>query len=92
MSKRGQWRPSNWKNQNPYKDHWGNEMTLREDYETNQHYAFEQGADAMLETLKKVGVYDNKDALFVGNNKKEGLQIKHSPRGWLVFIPDNGES
>ena len=40
------WRPPSWKN--PHKDYWGKEMTLKEDYETNQHFSYEAGADAML--------------------------------------------
>ena len=46
------WRPEGWKN--PHVDHWGKEMTLKEDYETNQHFSFEAGADAMLGAIIKL--------------------------------------
>ena len=44
------WRPKRgWGN--PHTDHWGKDMNLRENCETNQHFAYEAGADAMLESF-----------------------------------------
>lgn len=80
------WRPSNWKN--PHKDYWGKEMTLKEDYETNQHFSYEAGADAMLEALKKDAAYMNGDTIIPAQGKCPEIHCPGGMVGWLVFIPD----
>ena len=76
------YRPEGW--ENPYKDWFGmKETTLREEAETLEHFAYEAGADAMLEALRKRGT------------KLDGRPLA-IPRGNIgdivVFIPDEEEN
>ena len=80
------YRPPEWKN--PYIDHWGKEMTLAEDYETNQHYSFEAGADAILMALEEHSFYivGYKAIPFI--SKKALEKVIGYKEGRLVFIEE----
>lgn len=68
------WRPKDWKIQRTNPPH----------YEDKFEYmaGYEDGADAMLEALKRGGLYRKPWY-------DEALGVKHNERGWLVFIPDD---
>ena len=89
------YRPKDWKN--PYEPD-GCEVSSNQMIDAGEieHNAFEAGADAMLEALKKQGVtdefYRNEDGE-VCNRSGMHLYVLANPtaRGTVVFIPDNGE-
>lgn len=79
-------RPEGW--QNPHRDRWkelDHVMTLEEDYETNQHFSFEAGADAMLEALREKG---NADLLRFIYAVVKVRPIETIGKGKFIFIPD----
>ena len=72
------WRPNGWKN--PHKDYFGKrEMSIQQDYETSQHYAFEAGADAMLKKIRELNTSTVPSSEFRDGKFRTGK--------W-VFIPD----
>ena len=100
------WRPDGWKNPNGIelvRGHFSDGREYVHDPEP-EHDAYEAGADAMLEALKKTGLYGDEEPYwdfgpnFWGNpddgrsvnigNLDNYLDIE---KGWLVFIPDEGE-
>ena len=79
------WRSKDWKN--PYRDMFGKgELTLKEDYETNQHYAYEAGADAMLEALLVRAKRIQDSPVLIQEHLTQVLTD-----GTWVFIPDERE-
>jgi hypothetical protein len=84
------WRPEGWKN--PYI----NINPGSWDYFSNEHNpAFEAGADAMLEAIKKQPNSVKVDLEFqsVGEVATEYFKIIHpNGKGTLVFIPDEKET
>lgn len=64
------WRPEDWKNPTP---------DLLNDI---AYDAYEDGADAILEALRKHGEYTD------GMASTLSINVRPEQKGWLVFIPD----
>jgi hypothetical protein len=85
------WRPEGWKTPNivALKEVKAGLVTADQvRYLTEQECkAYEAGADALLEALKKDGQFVNNDGL-----KPYGMvlarSLKRGEKGWLAFIPD----
>ena len=69
------WRPEGWKN--PYDNEFDKE-------EIRWYYRYEEGADAMLEALRKEAKLNPRWYFMYETLKRIGL----NPKGTLVFIPD----
>jgi len=52
-----------------------------------QGWAYESGADAMLEALRSGATYLNNDGTH-GYGLVLGRKLERGEKGWLIFIPD----
>ena len=75
------WRPTDWKNPHPYADKVYEEM--RSVLPNSEHYAFEAGADAILEALKKNGKLLEKGLI-----PMPPCMLYNQERVHIVFIPE----
>ena len=89
------WRPEDWQNPHLY---YGSPHTMIDVESNKNRLAFEAGADAMLEALKKQGINHRvyADHLRFGFGRgakvlegKEETVTYQGVKGTLVFIPDN---
>ena len=76
------WRPDDWKNLHP--------DDPREHLRGGPHTAYEAGADAILEALKKDS-FTRRITLPASDNLTNDLSdFELKSPGWLVFIPEEG--
>lgn len=92
MSNTNTWRTKDWKNPYIARDYPDRNFEKQEVIE-RQIVAYEAGADAMLEVLKKGGKYWNyKENLFEDEFGLHPISIPivdiKNKKGWLVFIPE----